>query len=73
MTPIKTFQFDHQSDYALTVLMDSWLHLTALLGASKSILAAEGFPVEAVEASIERGDAALVAALRRDRTEERLS
>lgn len=73
MTPIKPFHFGHQFDYALLDLVDSWMRLTALLEASASILEGEGRDVAEVRASILRGDRALVAALRRDETEERLS
>lgn len=69
----KTFHFDHQSDYAQMVLLDSWLHLTALIEASKSILEAGGLDPSGVEASISRGDRAIVAIMRRDRTDERAS
>lgn len=72
-TPRKTFHFDAQTDYALTVLLDSWVHLTALLEASASILEEGGFDLADVNAAIGRGDRALVACLRRDRTDERMS
>lgn len=70
---MKPFHFDAEMDYELVVLFDGWLQLTALLEASTSILEAEGIPVARVKAAVDRGDRALVAILRRDRTEERMS
>ena len=70
---MKPFHFGHQSDYALSVLFDSWMHLSALLEASASILEGGGLDLADIRASINRGDRALVAALRRDRLEERTS
>lgn len=69
----KTFHFEGQNDYALMVLFDSWVALTALLEASTSILEREGYDLTQTKAATERGDRALVALLRRDRTSERQS
>lgn len=70
---MKALKSEPGFDYALTVLLDSWMHLTALVEASTSILEAAGVDLAGVSGSIERGDRALVAALRRDRVEERSS
>lgn len=69
---MKALKSDAQFDYALTVLLDSWIAVTAQIEASASIL--EGAAdLPALRDTIKRGDAAIIAALRRDRLEERLS
>lgn len=73
MRPNKSIRYDDQFDYALTVMFDSWIALTALLEASASALEGAGVDLVSVRRSIDRGDAAMVAYLRRDRVEERLS
>lgn len=70
---IKTFHFGPEGDYALLVLSDSWLRLTALLEDSTSILEGGGLDLSWIRANIECGDRALIALLRRDRAEERMS
>lgn len=70
---MKALKSEPGSDYALTVVFDSWMRLTALFEASASILEEAGYELADATAAVDRGDRALVALLRRDRLEERHS